>query len=434
MRRYLNANVPACSLGLNLTGPVDPESPSVLCDITVEGGVIKSVTRTASAQGLSSAGDTDIDLQGMIVLPGFLDAHTHLDKTHTWDRSPNRTRTFPDAIDTLFQDEANWTEEDMYRRASYALRCAHANGTVALRTHFNCPAGVLREPYSFFQSLAGEWRDQLTLQYVPLCTTEGYATPVEEAYFRKAKEAGCAAVGGMPLMNPNLRGQLDRMFELAAAHEIGLDLHIDENPFPESETLREIARGVLRHEFPFPVTCGHCCSLARQDPERQADTLNLVAHARLNLIPLPMCNLFLMDRRWDSEGAPLSPYWRGTTLALEAINLGINVAVASDNVRDAFYAYGDYDMLEVWNQANRILHLDSRLGSSIEAVTSAPALLMGLDSQVGTIAPGKAARLIAIEAPSMNQLLSRSGCRRHVITGEQMRSIPLPEWTELEEA
>ena len=32
--------------------------------------------------------------------------------------------------------------------------------------------------------------------------------------------------------------------------------------------------------------------------------------------------------------------------------------IASDNTRDPFYAYGDLDMLEVWREGVRILHLD----------------------------------------------------------------------------
>ena len=37
---------------------------------------------------------------------------------------------------------------------------------------------------------------------------------------------------------------------------------------------------------------------------------------------------------------------------------GINVSFASDNTRDPFYAYGDMDMLEVFREATRIVHLD----------------------------------------------------------------------------
>jgi len=425
MITLLNASIPTASLDLDSgTGP-EAEFPTVRCHLQIDSGVFTKVERAEKSTIVPQGVTTDLD--GKLLFPAWADAHTHLDKTHTWSRSPNHSKTFPDAIETLFADERHWTEEDLSRRANYGLECAYAHGTAALRTHFNCPAGVLREPYAFFQNLASQWEGRIELQYVPLCTSDGYATPVEESYFSKAKEWRCAAIGGMPLMNPDLRSQIDRMFELARSHELALDLHIDENPDPASETLREIALGVLRHEFPFPVTCGHGCSLANQTLERQESTLKLVAEAGLNLIPLPMCNLFLMDRR-ARAGRPASPHWRGTMPALDALAHGIPVAVASDNVRDAFYAYGDYDMLEVWNQANRILYLDSLSPESITTVTSVPARIMELDARLGKIAPGMEARGVLFEAGSINQLLSRPSVPRQFLRGESIESRSLPDW------
>ena len=49
-------------------------------------------------------------------------------------------------------------------------------------------------------------------------------------------------------------------------------------------------------------------------------------------------------------GARTTPLWRGVTLLHEARDAGVAVAIASDNTRDQFYAYGDLDMLEVFNQ------------------------------------------------------------------------------------
>ena len=46
------------------------------------------------------------------------------------------------------------------------------------------------------------------------------------------------------------------------------------------------------------------------------------------------------------------------TLLHELKERGIPVAVASDNTRDPFYAYGDMDMMEVFREAVRVLHLD----------------------------------------------------------------------------
>ena len=50
-----------------------------------------------------------------------------------------------------------------------------------------------------------------------------------------------------------------------------------------------------------------------------------------------------------------TPRWRGVTLMHELRSHQIPVAIASDNIRDQFYAYGDLDMLEVFNQVCLLL-------------------------------------------------------------------------------
>jgi len=57
--------------------------------------------------------------------------------------------------------------------------------------------------------------------------------------------------------------------------------------------------------------------------------------------------LNVQDR--DQQGRR-TPRWRGVTLLHELRSKGIPVAMASDNTRDQFFAYGDLDMLEVFNQ------------------------------------------------------------------------------------
>ena len=58
-------------------------------------------------------------------------------------------------------------------------------------------------------------------------------------------------------------------------------------------------------------------------------------------------HLGVQDR--DQRGER-TPRWRGVTLLHELRSHGIPVALASDNTRDQFFAYGDLDMLEVFNQ------------------------------------------------------------------------------------
>ncbi len=100
----------------------------VECDIAVAGGAIAAV-----GPGLP-AGGTDFDAACGILVPGFADLHTHLDKGHIWPRASNHDGTHLAALQAVKADrEANWSAEDVAARADFALRCAYAHGTVALR-------------------------------------------------------------------------------------------------------------------------------------------------------------------------------------------------------------------------------------------------------------------------------------------------------------
>ena len=50
-----------------------------------------------------------------------------------------------------------------------------------------------------------------------------------------------------------------------------------------------------------------------------------------------------------------TPRWRGVTLMHELRSHQVPVAIASDNIRDQFYAYGDLDMIELFNQVCLLL-------------------------------------------------------------------------------
>jgi cytosine deaminase len=230
-------------------------------------------------------------------------------------------------------------------------------------------------------------------------------------------------------MSADLPGQLDRQWATAREYGLGLDLHVDETGNPQSEILRFIAEAVLRSEFPYPVVCGHCCSLSVQSPERQRATIDLVKAAGLKVISLPMCNLYLQDRR-PAGAFPRSPSWRGLAPLQDLLDAGVPVACASDNVRDAFFAFGDFDPLEVYAQSVRLAHLDERLADSVRVVTSTAAEIVGLPAY-GRVVAGAPARLVVTEARTFNELLSRPTGPRQRLDGEKLHRPARPDYREL---
>jgi cytosine deaminase len=426
------ARVPAAVLPALLADPApDPIEPTVLCDIALEGNRIASVVRTKDAPGAQEPAPVlggVMDLDGAMVFPGFVDAHVHLDKSHTWSRAPNKTGTFAEALETLLHDKALWTRQDLLRRAGFSLHCAWEHGTRSVRTHVDTWLPWGETNHAAMQELREVWSGRITLQTVPLTGIENYEGSDGEAIASLALKYGACALGGFSPMRADLPKLLDRLLSIAKDRGVGIDLHVDENGKASEEVLRTLAEAVIRNRFELPVVCGHCCSLAVQQPDRQRSTLALVKEAGIRVISLPLCNLYLQDRR--SAGTPQTPHWRGITLIHELMDAGIPVACASDNVQDAFYPYGDLDAAEVYIQSVRLAHLDSRLGASAGVVTTVAADIMGLPA-VGRIAPGSPAQLVIFPARSFSEFLSRPGSKRRLVDGESIRDARPPGYEEL---
>ena len=245
-------------------------------------------------------------------------------------------------------------------RGAWISRCAaaYAHGTKALRTHLDSVAPQEEISWPVFEEMRERWRGRIELQAACLFGIEGVR---DEAWFERLAKRVAAAkgvLGVVTYMVPDLEELLDRMF--AHAIELGLDLdfHADETDDVAAISLKKIAEAALRHDFEGKILVGHCCSLARQPDATCSTRWTRWREAGLAVVSLPMCNLYLQDRRADGT----TPRWRGVTLLHEMKARGIPVAVASDNTRDPFYAYGDLDMLEVYRMATRILHFDHPVG------------------------------------------------------------------------
>ena len=369
-----------------------------------------------------------VDLRGAMVFPCFTDMHTHLDKGHIWPRSPNPNGTFMGALTTVAEDRAlHWTAADVRARADFALRCAYAHGTRAVRTHLDSipPQDVISWPV--FRDLRADWAERITLQAVCLIGAEGVEPSGDGAFAATARlvaEAG-GVLGMVTYPLPDLKDRLRAFFRLAARHGLAADFHTDETLDPASNTLRLIAETVIETGFDAPVTVGHCCSLSTMPEGEALATLDLVAQAGIGMVSLPLCNLYLQDRQ-----AGRTPRYRGITLVHEAKARGISVAFASDNTRDPFYAYGDLDMIEVMREAARIGHLDHSDRDWTRAVLANPAAQCGFAAP--SLAPGAPADLVILRARTWTELFARPQADRVVIRAGRAIDRTLPDYAELD--
>lgn len=419
-----NAAVPGCLFSDQIEGAQPDREGLVRADITLLDGRIAIITTHDTRRAPANVATMDLD--GNQVWPCFVDMHTHLDKGHIWPRADNLDGTFASALATADADRtARWSADDVAARMSFGLRAAHAHGTAAIRTHLDSSSPQHRVTWPVFARLRDEWRGRISLQAVSILPLEHFQGSAGDEL------ADCVAahggiLGSVVLPSATLDRRLDRIFELAAARGLDLDFHADETGEANAAGLRAIAQATLRHRFDGKVVVGHCCSLAVQPADAVEQTLDLVAAAKLAIVSLPMCNLYLQDR-----SPRRTPRWRGVTLLHEIRARSIAVAIASDNCRDPFYGYGDHDMFEVFTQAARIAHLDRPVGPWPATVTQTPAMIMGL-SQYGQLRADAPADLVLFNARSYSELLSRPQSDRVVLRAGKGIDTTLPDYRELD--
>jgi cytosine deaminase len=309
-----------------------------LADVRLSAGRIASITPHDGALG------DGWNLRGAPLLPGLVEAHTHIDKAFTLARLGPLKPGLLAAIETMIADRQTWTVADVHERASRCLRWAFESGVVKLRTHCDwwepqgtpLAWGVLRE-------LGEEWSGRIALERVSLMALHLFSERTCARLLAKTVAASGpgACLGGFVHSTSWSAPSLRHLLEAAEDFGLDVDLHCDEELNPQADGLATTAALLREIGFGGRVVCGHNCALAVQAEAQALATLDAVATAPITLVALPTTNLLLQDAQTGR-----TPRQRGLTLVKEARARGIPLLISTDNVQDAFCRAGSFDPVE----------------------------------------------------------------------------------------
>ena len=100
-----------------------------IVDVVIDGDSIAAVE--PSYEG---AVDREYEGERRLLVPGFVNAHQHLDKTRLGDvMRPNESQTLQEAIYITWDHKRSYTPEEIVERASPVVERAIVNGTTAMR-------------------------------------------------------------------------------------------------------------------------------------------------------------------------------------------------------------------------------------------------------------------------------------------------------------
>ncbi|MEN9063190.1 amidohydrolase family protein [Ponticoccus litoralis] len=339
---------------------------------------------------------------GGFVMPRLADVHVHLDKTFTADRMPHRALSLFAAIEMMAADAATWTVDDLTRRAEAGLARAHAHGTALMRSHVDWHGKEPPPAWRVLSDLAGQWQGRVDLQLASLTPLDDLVENGTSVAPTVRDEGG--VLGAFVYRNEDLGEKIGAVFDLAEKYGLDLDFHVDEGVEPEARGIDAIIAETARRSMAGHVLCGHGCALSVRDPEEVRRVLDRGAEAGIGLTVLPGANSYLQD-----GGPGRTPRLRGLAPLHEAGTAGIPVMIGSDNVRDGFYPYGDYDLWDVYRLAVLNGHLPHH--DWLDAISAAPARWMGRDLGLREGAP---ASFIRFDASGPGDALSRTRAGREV--------------------
>ncbi len=422
------ARIPAVFFDGTMPGLAQDSEGCTLVDLTITDGKIAGI----AAVGSAAPGPGDIDLAGRLVWSTLIDIHTHLDKGQVIPRAMPDGTLDGGAIGT-FEDRKRWTHADMRARMSFGLRCAYVHGVGAIRTHLDSQEENAPTSWDVFRELRDEWAGRVDLQAVGLVPLTFFRTPWgKELPGLVARSKG--VLGGTTdaigyydgARNDELVALLDLFFEIAGAQGLDVDMHVDQSDDPAAFSLPLIAEAVLRTGFKGKVLAGHCVNLALQDEATIKRTAELCAKAGIAVSTMPTPMVYLQDRKPNR-----TPRWRGVTAVGELLAAGVPIAIGGDNCRDAWFPYGDHDMVDTFQQSVRVLQLDHPLTPAIAGAGPVSAKIAGF-ADTGRIVAGAKADLILFAARTLNEFMCRPQSDRIVLNAGRRVTDPLPDYAELD--
>lgn len=379
-------------------------------DIAIDNNKIAAIS-----PNISDRGECEIDIQGKLVSPPFVESHIHLDSALTAGEPRwNRSGTLFEGIQIWGERKQSLTLEDVKKRAIETLKLQASQGILFVRSH----ADVSEPQLTALQGLLEvreAVKDWINLQVVAFPQDGIYGSDENEQLLETALEMGADAVGGIPhyeLTREDGVKSVRRIFELAEKYNKLIDIHCDEIDDEQSRFLEVVAACAIRSGAGSRVTASHTTAFGSYNNAYAFKLMGILQKARINFIANPLINITLQGR------SDTYPKRRGVTRVKELWQHGLNVSLGHDCVRDPWYSLGTGNMLDVAHMAVHVCQMTGidEIAACFDMVTANGAKTLFLGDDNYGIEVGKPANLIVLDAEDGYDAIRRRAAVRYVIS------------------
>lgn len=394
-----------------------------LWQILIEDGKIARI-----AKSIETSGDhQEINVQGCLVLPPFIEPHIHLDTTLTAGEPEwNKSGTLFEGIQRWSQRKESLTHTDVKNRAKTALKWQIAQGIQHVRTHVDVTDPDLTALKAMLE-VKEEISPYIDLQIVAFPQEGILSYPNGEELLEESLKMGADVVGGIPHFEFTREYGVDSLkkaFQLAEKYDRLVDIHCDEIDDEQSRFVEVVAAEAYQRSMGSRVTASHTTAMGSYNDAYTYKLFRLLKLSSINFVANPLVNIHLQGR-FDTY-----PKRRGITRVKELQEAGLNVCFGHDDIFDPWYPLGTGNMLQVLHMG---IHVSQLMGydqivNSIDLITRNSARTLNIEENYG-IEEGKVANLIVLSAENEYEAIRKQASVRYSIKNGKIIAETKPSET-----
>jgi len=340
-----------------------------------------------------------VDGGGAIVIPGLVEAHTHLDKT-LLGMGWYRNEVGPRLIDRIENErrEKGRLGIDPARQSARMIVQASRMGTTHIRSHVDVDTEMGVRAIEGVMAARARMAALADVEIVAFPQSGLLIRPGTAALMEAALDLGAEVVGGLDpcAIDRDPKGHLDLIFGLAERYGRPVDIHLHEPGTMGAFSLELIVERTRALGMTGKVTISHAFCLGTPDAHEADRLIGLVADAGVHI-------------------ATTAPASRPVPPVKKLRAAGVVVCGGSDGVRDTWGPYGNADMLEraMLIGLKNDLRRDDEVELALDICTRGGAEAMALDGY--GLEVGCHADLVLLDAETVAEAVVARPTRRLVV-------------------
>ena len=347
-----------------------------LVDIAVLDGKI-----TAIEKNITEEASKIMDASGNLVTESFVNGHLHLDKVYTLQMAGQEAlkeynganmggamTSIERAADFKAAYDESWIIENVRKACNLAVKY----GNTHIRAFADVDSKAKLEGVKALLKAREEYKNKVELQVVAFPQDGVEREPGTRELIKEALDLGADVVGGIPWIEFTREGEqdhVDSMCAYAKEYNKPISMLLDDVGDAEERTLEMLCKKSIEMGWQGRVTAQHCRAMELYPENYFRKLVTLLKQAGVGIVS-------------DPQTGPLAARVK------DLLEAGVLVALGQDDIQDAYYPFGECNMLQVAFLASHLLRMitfdDMELLYDMITVTAAKVLGMeGHELKVG---------------------------------------------------